>query len=66
LWASARASNGACAPRCVAQDAILPTVVDARFAKPLDAELLMGLCERHARILLVEEHALAGGFGSRC
>jgi 1-deoxy-D-xylulose-5-phosphate synthase len=41
-----------------------PTVVDARFVKPLDTELLNGLAATHERIVTVEENALAGGFGS--
>jgi len=45
-------------------DGIAPTVVNARFAKPLDAELLLDVLSRHRRVLVVEEHALAGGFGS--
>ena len=45
-------------------DGIHPTVVNARFAKPLDEELFVRLFERHARILIAEEHALAGGFGA--
>jgi len=40
------------------------TVVDARYAKPLDEELL-GKCDRRYRHLVtVEEHQRAGGFGS--
>ena len=41
-----------------------PTVVDARFVKPLDVELLERLAATHRRIVTVEENALAGGFGS--
>jgi 1-deoxy-D-xylulose-5-phosphate synthase len=41
-----------------------PTVVDARFVKPLDAELLERLAASHERIVTIEENALAGGFGS--
>src|SRR5579884_119325 len=40
------------------------TVVNARFAKPLDADLILELAVRTGRIVTVEEHALAGGFGS--
>jgi 1-deoxy-D-xylulose-5-phosphate synthase len=43
---------------------IEPTVCDARFAKPLDAELLLSLAARHELLVLVEENVLAGGFGS--
>jgi 1-deoxy-D-xylulose-5-phosphate synthase len=42
----------------------LPTVVNARFAKPLDEELLQALSSDHELILTLEEHSLAGGFGS--
>jgi 1-deoxy-D-xylulose-5-phosphate synthase len=43
----------------------LPTVVNARFAKPIDEALLRELAESgHERILTLEEHSLAGGFGS--
>jgi len=41
-----------------------PTVVDARFVKPLDTALLDELADTHARIVTVEENVLAGGFGS--
>lgn len=41
-----------------------PTVVNARFAKPLDGALLSELAGRHHRLLTLEEHSLEGGFGS--
>jgi 1-deoxy-D-xylulose-5-phosphate synthase len=40
------------------------TVINARFVKPLDAELIMSAANKHAVILTVEEAYLAGGFGS--
>jgi 1-deoxy-D-xylulose-5-phosphate synthase len=40
------------------------TVADARFAKPLDAELLAALAAEHELLVTVEEGVLAGGFGS--
>jgi 1-deoxy-D-xylulose-5-phosphate synthase len=40
------------------------TVADARFAKPLDAELLSALAAEHELLVTVEEGVLAGGFGS--
>ncbi|KUK81388.1 MAG: 1-deoxy-D-xylulose-5-phosphate synthase, partial [Pelotomaculum thermopropionicum] len=43
---------------------IKATVVNARFVKPLDRELILHLAERTGRILTVEEHVLQGGFGS--
>jgi 1-deoxy-D-xylulose-5-phosphate synthase len=39
-------------------------VVNARFVKPLDAELILGVARRTGRIMTVEENALQGGFGS--
>jgi 1-deoxy-D-xylulose-5-phosphate synthase len=41
-----------------------PTVCDARFAKPLDAELLMSLAAGHELLVTIEENVLAGGFGA--
>jgi 1-deoxy-D-xylulose-5-phosphate synthase len=41
-----------------------PTVADARFAKPLDGELIERLAAEHDLIVTVEENVLAGGFGS--
>ena len=40
------------------------TVVNARFAKPLDRALLEDLSRRHRILVTVEENVLAGGFGS--
>ncbi|HET9597508.1 MAG TPA: transketolase C-terminal domain-containing protein, partial [Anaeromyxobacteraceae bacterium] len=42
------------------------TVVDARFVKPLDEELLCAAAAAARRVVTVEEAALAGGFGSAC
>jgi 1-deoxy-D-xylulose-5-phosphate synthase len=42
----------------------LPTVVNARFAKPIDEALIAELAADHDLILTLEEHSLAGGFGS--
>lgn len=46
------------------EDGIRPCVVNARFIKPLDEKLILSLAERIKRIVTVEEHILAGGFGS--
>ncbi len=42
----------------------LPTVVNARFAKPLDGTLMRQLAARHDLIVTIEDHAVTGGFGS--
>ncbi len=43
---------------------IKSTVVNARFVKPLDRELILHFAERTGRIITIEEHVLQGGFGS--
>jgi 1-deoxy-D-xylulose-5-phosphate synthase len=43
---------------------IYATVVNCRFVKPLDAELLISLAVEIPRIMTVEENVLQGGFGS--
>ena len=48
----------------LAASGIEATVVNARFAKPLDAELIVDLASRIKRLVTVEENALSGGFGS--
>lgn len=39
-------------------------VINARFAKPMDSELILDSAKRVKRLLTVEENTLAGGFGS--
>jgi len=39
-------------------------VYDARFAKPVDAELLRDLIARGIPVVTVEDHSIRGGFGS--
>ncbi len=46
------------------KDNIDATVINARFVKPLDAELILALAQTKRIILTVEEAYLAGGFGS--
>ena len=41
-----------------------PTVADARFAKPLDGELVERLAADHDLVVTIEENVLPGGFGS--
>ncbi len=40
------------------------TIINARFVKPLDAELLIKYASKIKKIITVEEHVLDGGFGS--
>ncbi|MGQ9462949.1 MAG: 1-deoxy-D-xylulose-5-phosphate synthase [Candidatus Fervidibacter sp.] len=39
-------------------------VINARFIKPIDKELLVEAVQRAGKIVTVEEHTLCGGFGS--
>ena len=48
----------------LALDGIQATVVNARFVKPLDEELITALAKSHGSIVTVEDHYLMGGFGS--
>ncbi len=43
---------------------ILASVVNARFVKPLDSELILAEAEKTGCLVTVEENALQGGFGS--
>ncbi|MBQ2261933.1 MAG: 1-deoxy-D-xylulose-5-phosphate synthase [Loktanella sp.] len=47
----------------LAAKGIKPTVADARFAKPLDRDLILQLAADHDALITVEEGAV-GGFGS--
>jgi len=52
------------AAKRLAIDGINAGVVNARFAKPLDADLIHSNALGKKAVVTVEEHALAGGFGS--
>lgn len=39
-------------------------VWDARFAKPVDAELITSLLRRRIPVITIEDHSVVGGFGS--
>ena len=51
------------AAECLAQKGLTPTVADARFAKPLDRDLILTLAREHEALITIEEGAI-GGFGS--
>jgi 1-deoxy-D-xylulose-5-phosphate synthase len=51
------------AAEALASRGIAPTVADARFAKPLDRELILALARDHEALVTIEEGAI-GGFGS--
>ncbi len=57
------AMTGMEAADAIGQDAKVD-VYDARFAKPVDTELIRSLIERKIPIVTVEDHTITGGFGS--
>lgn len=48
----------------LSEHGIKATVVNARFAKPLDTELILPLAKQIGRVVTLEEGCLMGGFGS--
>ncbi|MFP3975579.1 MAG: 1-deoxy-D-xylulose-5-phosphate synthase [Dehalococcoidia bacterium] len=48
----------------LAREGVECSVINARFAKPLDEDLIVGISARTKRVLTVEENSVNGGFGS--
>ena len=48
----------------LSEHGVQATVVNARFAKPIDEELILPLAERIGHVVTMEEGCLMGGFGS--
>ncbi len=48
----------------LASKGINPLLIDARFAKPIDRQAIIGAAHRCRRLLTIEDNSLAGGFGS--
>jgi 1-deoxy-D-xylulose-5-phosphate synthase len=51
------------AAETLAAKGITPTIADARFAKPLDRDMILTLAHDHEALITIEEGAI-GGFGS--
>ena len=51
------------AAETLALQGITPTIADARFAKPLDRDMILKLAADHEVLITIEEGAI-GGFGS--
>ena len=47
------------------EDKIRVTVVNMRFVKPFDRELVMELAERHTVVVTMEDNVCTGGFGEQ-
>ncbi len=58
-----RLSEVEAACEALAAKGITPTIADARFAKPLDRDLILKLAAEHEALITIEEGAV-GGFGS--
>ena len=52
------------AEKLQAELGIVPTVINARFVKPLDTETILAYAKDSDLLVTIEEHMLAGGFGS--
>jgi 1-deoxy-D-xylulose-5-phosphate synthase len=52
------------AAQLLSEHGISATVINARFAKPLDTELIVPLAQKIGKVVTVEEGCLMGGFGS--
>lgn len=66
IWALGnRVSDAlAVAARLEAEEGVSAGVVNARFVKPLDRALLLNHAGRIRLLVTMEDHVLAGGFGS--
>lgn len=53
-------------PAVAAGEALDATVVNMRFVKPVDRELIVSLAKTHDAFVTVEEHVVMGGAGSAC
>ncbi len=58
VWPAVRAAEA------LAREGINVAVINARFIKPMDDELISRYCKPGTRVITVEEGSLAGGFGS--
>lgn len=47
------------------KDNINSTIVNARFLKPMDENLLHELLKNHSKVVTIEDNVVSGGFGSR-
>ncbi|MEG1870868.1 MAG: 1-deoxy-D-xylulose-5-phosphate synthase [Romboutsia sp.] len=53
------------AKQILVKENINPTIVNARFLKPIDEELLHSLFREYKTIVTIEDNVISGGFGSR-
>ena len=53
------------AKQILLKENINPTIVNARFLKPIDEELLHSLLKSHKSVVTIEDNVKSGGFGSK-
>ena len=54
------------AARLLQEAGLSPTVVNARFVKPFDRELLSDLAKKEGLVAFLEDNTISGGFGEAC
>jgi 1-deoxy-D-xylulose-5-phosphate synthase len=65
LAVGSEVSEAVCAAAILAENhRIRATVINARFIKPLDRELILSQARRIRHIITIEENTIQGGFGS--
>ena len=52
------------AARILAEDGLDVTVINARFAQPLDADAVAAAVAEHPAVIVAEDHSVVGGLGS--
>ena len=63
-------ASGAMVPRAaqvcneLKEDKITPTLINARFIKPMDEDMLKNVAEKHSHIFVVEENNIINGLGT--
>jgi 1-deoxy-D-xylulose-5-phosphate synthase len=51
------------AAELISAKGIATSVIDARFAKPIDSEIIIGAASGKGPVFVIEENAVSGGFG---
>ena len=52
------------AANTLAEEGVSAAVINARFVKPLDEDLILPLAERIRKVITIEDNSITGGFGS--
>ena len=53
------------AKKILLEDNINPTIINARFLKPIDESLLHEIMKNNKHVITIEDNVVTGGFGSR-